>query len=297
MQHQQSILAAWISVISNLFLTIIKIFTGVVFKSQVLLADGIHNAADVVASVVSLASMKISNQPADEEHPYGHGKAEVISSAFVSIILFGAALFIGYESIMALFEPASEVHWVPFVAAIISVFWKLALYVYTMRIGKRQRSNGLIATAYDHLADVYASLAAVIGIGVAILNQYISIPYAEYGDPVAGIVVAILILKLSITMMKDSVNVLMEASLPMERNSRYLETIKSHPFVKRIDNVRARNHGHYVLVDIRVGVPAELTIQQGHDICRELKNSIKAMDEEVTEVLVHLNPWYPEEMK
>lgn len=295
MEHRQSLLAAWVSVISNLFLTIIKIVTGVVFKSQVLLADGIHNAADVVASVVSLGSMKISNQPADEDHPYGHGKAEVVSSAFVGIILFGAAIFIGYESINALFEPASEAHWIPFIAAVISLVWKALLYVYTMKIAKKQRSKGLMATAYDHLADVYASIAAVLGIGIALLNAYIPIPYAQYGDPVAGIIVALLILKLSISMMKESVDILMEASLPKERSMKYLDTIKQNPYVKRIDNVRARNHGHYVLVDVRVGVPATLTIQEGHDICRAIKKSIREMDEEVTEVLVHLNPWYPDE--
>lgn len=297
MEHRQSLLAAWVSVISNLFLTIIKIVTGVVFKSQVLLADGIHNAADVVASVVSLGSMKISNQPADEDHPYGHGKAEVVSSAFVAIILLGAAIYIGYESVKALFEPASEAHWIAFIAAVISVIWKALLYVYTMKVAKKQRSKGLEATAYDHLADVYASLAAVLGIGIALVNNYIHIPFAQYGDPVAGIVVAILILKLAISMMKESVDILMEASLPMERNYQYLETIQNNPHVKRIDSIRARNHGHYVLIDVRVGVPADLTIQQGHDVCREIKKSIRDMDEEVTEVLVHLNPWYPTKTK
>ncbi|MGG0763027.1 cation diffusion facilitator family transporter, partial [Bacillus paramycoides] len=97
--RKSSLLAAWISVISNILLTLIKITVGILSKSQVLLADGIHNAADVVASVASLGSMKISNQPADEDHPYGHGKAEVISSGIVAIILIFAALFMSYESL------------------------------------------------------------------------------------------------------------------------------------------------------------------------------------------------------
>lgn len=295
LDKQQSLFAAWVSVISNICLTILKIISGVVFKSQVLLADGIHNAADVVASAVSLGSMKISNQPADEDHPYGHGKAEVVSSAFVSIILMLAAVYIGYESILALFEPATEAHILAFVAAVISLLWKAWLYVYTIRIGRKERSKGLIATAYDHLADVYASLAAVVGIGIALINQYIiAIPYAAYGDPVAGIIVALLILKLAIGMMKESIDILMEASIPLERSHQYFETIKQITYVKRIDSIRARNHGHYVLVDVRVGIQADLTIQQGHDVCREIKKQIMARDEEVTEVLVHLNPWYAE---
>lgn len=157
-----------------------------------LLADGIHNAADVVASVASLAAMKISNQPADEDHPYGHGKAEIISSGVVAIILALAALFMAYESIKALFHLATEPHMIAFIAAVVSLIWKQILYVYTIRIGRKVNSKGLIATAYDHLADVYASIAAVIGIGIALLNNIYPIPYAAYGDPLAGIIVSFL---------------------------------------------------------------------------------------------------------
>ena len=202
--QKSSLLAAWISVISNIFLTFIKIIVGLVFKSQVLLADGIHNAADVVASIASLGSMKISNQPADEDYPYGHGKAEVISSGIVAVILILAALFMAYESIKTLFEPATEPHIIAFIVAIISLIWKQILYVYTIRIGRKTSSKGLIATAYDHLADVYASIAAVIGIGIALINNIYPIPYAAYGDPLAGIIVSFFVLNLAISMGKDS---------------------------------------------------------------------------------------------
>ncbi|PHC83314.1 cation-efflux pump [Bacillus wiedmannii] len=290
--HKSSLLAAWISVISNVFLTFIKIIVGFLFKSQVLLADGIHNAADVVASAVSLGSMKISNQPADEDHPYGHGKAEVISSGIVAIILILAAVFMAYESIKALFHPATEPHMIAFVAAVVSLVWKQILYVYTIRIGRKTNSKGLIATAYDHLADVYASIAAVIGIGVALLNNIYSIPYAAYGDPLAGIIVSFFVLKLAISMGKEAIYILMEGGLPTEKSSEYMKIIQAHPLVKRIDRMRAREHGHYILIDVRISVPAYLSIQQGHDICREIKTTIMKQDPEVDEVLIHLNPWY-----
>lgn len=197
--HKSSLLAAWISVISNVLLTLLKIIVGFLSKSQVLLADGIHNAADVVAS---LGSMKISNQPADEDHPYGHGKAEVISSGIVAIILTLTALFMAYELIVALFHPATEPH---LIASVVSLIWKQILYVYTMRIGRKANSKGLIATAYDHLADVYASIAAVIGIGISLLNNIYPIPYAAYGNPLAGIIVSLFVLKLAIGMGKEAI--------------------------------------------------------------------------------------------
>ncbi|PEP54497.1 cation diffusion facilitator family transporter [Bacillus pseudomycoides] len=293
-KRKSSIRAAWISVISNIFFTFIKIIVGFLFKSQVLLADGIHNAADVVASIASLGSMKISNQPADEDHPYGHGKTEVISSGVVAIILALAALFMAYESIKALFHPATEPHVIAFIAAIVSLVWKQILYVYTIRIGRKANSKGLIATAYDHLADVYASIAAVIGIGIALLNNIYPIPYAAYGDPLAGIIVSFFVLKLAISMGKEATYILMEGGLPTEKSSEYKKIIQAHPMVKRIDRMRAREHGHYILVDVRISVPAYLSIQQGHDICREIKITIMKHDPEVDEVLIHLNPWYQE---
>ncbi|CAM4089214.1 cation diffusion facilitator family transporter [Bacillus paramycoides] len=292
--RKSSLLAAWISVISNILLTLIKITVGILSKSQVLLADGIHNAADVVASVASLGSMKISNQPADEDHPYGHGKAEVISSGIVSIILILAALFMSYESIKALFHPATEPHMIAFIAAIVSLVWKQILYVYTIRIGRQVNSKGLIATAYDHLADVYASIAAVIGIGVSLLNNIYPIPYAAYGDPLAGIIVSFFVLKLAFGMGNEAVYILMEGGLPTEKRGEYKKIIQAHPYVKRIDRIRARELGHYILVDVRISVPAYLSIQQGHDICREIKTAIMEQDSEVYEVLIHLNPWYEE---
>lgn len=293
-KRNSPILAAWISVISNIFLTVIKVVVGFLFKSQVLLADGIHNAADVVASVASLGSMKISNQPADEDHPYGHGKAEVISSGVVAIILILAALYMAYESIQALFHPATEPHWIAFIAAVFSLIWKQILYVYTIRIGRNANSKGLIATAYDHLADVYASIAAVIGIGIALINNIYPIPYAAYGDPLAGIIVSFFVLKLAISMGKEATYILMEGGLPTEKSSGYERIIHEHPMVKRIDRMRAREHGHYILIDVRISVPAYLTIQQGHNICREIKTTIMKHDSEVDEVPIHLNPWYPE---
>lgn len=291
-ERKSSLVAAWISVISNIFLTFIKIIVGFFSKSQVLLADGIHNAADVVASLASLGSMKISNQPADEDHPYGHGKAEVVSSGIVSFILILAALFMAYESIKALFHPATEPHVIAFVAAIISLIWKQILYVYTIRIGRQTNSKGLIATAYDHLADVYASIAAVIGIGIALLNTIYPIPYAAYGDPVAGIIVSFFVLKLAFGMGKESIYILMEGGISSEKCNGYKKIVRSHPFVKRIDRIRARDHGHYILIDLRVSIPAHLSIQEGHDICREIKASIMKQDPKVYEVLIHLNPWY-----
>ncbi len=290
--NNASIVAVWISLISNIVLTLLKLIVGSLSGSQVLLADGVHNAGDVIATAAALSSMRISKRPADEDHPYGHGKAEVLGSAFVAIVLALAALFIGYHAAAALFEEPAEASVLALAAALVSLAWKQALYMYTIRIGRRTNSKGLIATAYDHLADVYASLAAVVGIALAMLGEAWSIPYLAYGDPLAGIIVSILVLKLAYSMGQEAFDVLMEKAVKPEKLGEYAALIVTIPQVKRIDRLRAREHGHYILVDLRVSIPGELTVQEGHDISRQIKRSIMERHADVDEVLIHLNPWY-----
>jgi cation diffusion facilitator family transporter len=152
----------------------------------------------------------------------------------------------------------------------------------------------LIATAYDHLADVYASIAAVVGIGLALIGETFGIHYLSYGDPLAGIIVSILVLKLAYHMGRESFDVLMEKAVSQEKLDEYSSLVNSVSGVRRIDRLRAREHGHYILVDVRVSVPAELSIQEGHDITKEIKNAIMDTHSDVDEVLIHLNPWYEE---
>ncbi|TYP69494.1 cation diffusion facilitator family transporter [Paenibacillus methanolicus] len=291
----QSTVAIWISLVSNIVLTVMKLVVGLLFGSQVLVADGIHNAGDVCATAAALISMMISKRPPDEDHPYGHGKAEVIGAGIVAVILILAGLFMGYHSVQALMEPAQEASLLVLVAAAISLVWKQWLYLYTMRIGRQTNSSGLIATAYDHLADVYASLAAVLGISMALAGDYYGIRWLMYGDPLAGIVVAYFVIRLAIHMGRTSIDVLMEKNVSSETLEEITQLVLGVPEVKRIDRIRAREHGHYMIVDVRVGIPAQLSVQQGHDVSRAIKKAIASQMEGIEEVLVHLNPWYADE--
>lgn len=295
-KNRSALLAGWISLVSNIVLTILKIVVGTIFHSPVLLADGYHNAGDVVASAAALTSMRISKLPADEDHPYGHGKAEVISSAIVALILGVAALYIAYESIQALFSPPATASIIALITAIISLIAKQVLYLYTIRIGRAMNSKGLIATAYDHLADVYASLAAVVGIGLSMIGSHYHIVLLSYGDPIAGLIVTVLVFRLAFGMGREALDTLMEKSVEPDILTNYRQLIETVPEVKRIDRLRAREFGHYKLIDLRVGVDGRLTIQEGHDIIRKIKRTIMEAHPDVDEVLIHLNPWYSDEI-
>ncbi|MFB5189932.1 cation diffusion facilitator family transporter [Alicyclobacillus fastidiosus] len=294
-RNTPSFLAGWVNLASNVLLTALKIVVGVLFRSSVLFADGIHSAADVVASVATLGAMRVSIRPADEDHPYGHGKAEVIASGIVGVLLFLASVWILYHGVESLLAPVEKASILPFIAAAVSLVWKQILYLYTMRIGKKYRSKGLIATAYDHLSDVYSSLAAVIGIGIALIGRYTGHSNLGYADPICSIVVALFIWRITYSISRETIDGLMEKNVPQEKINMYEHQIKNVREVKRIDRIRARELGHYILVDVRVGVHGDMTIQQGHDISRVIKSAIMETDADVKEVLVHLNPWYKDE--
>ncbi|MCL6459755.1 MAG: cation diffusion facilitator family transporter, partial [Gorillibacterium sp.] len=169
------------------------------------------------------------------------------------------------------------------------------LYIYTIKLGRQTASKSLLATAHDHLADVYASLAAVIGIILALIGTHYDSILLQYGDPLAGIIVSILVMKLAFEMGRDSFNILMEHSVDVQKLTDYSALINSIPEVKRIDRLRGREHGHYIIVDVRVSVSGLLTIQEGHDIGRAIKKTVIEAHPNVGEVLVHLNPWYEED--
>ncbi|WP_028550239.1 cation diffusion facilitator family transporter [Paenibacillus sp. UNC451MF] len=287
-----NVIAIWISLISNLLLTGIKLIVGFLFNSQVLIADGIHNAGDVIATMAALGSAKVAQKPPDEDHPYGHGKSELIGSAMVAIIMALAAIFIAYHSIESFFHTAVEASFIALIAAVISLIWKQWLYIYCMKLSQETSSKSLEATALDHLADVYASIAAVVGIGAAIIGDKYSINFLSYGDAAAGIVVAYFVLKLAYHMGKESVDVLMEKTVSPEKLREYEELVFSVQEVKRIDRLRARAFGQYVMIDVRVGIPAQLNVQEGHDVSRKIKQTIMKQHHDVEEVLIHLNPWY-----
>jgi cation diffusion facilitator family transporter len=285
---------AWISVISNIILTIGKLTVGYFGKSDAVFADGIHSAADVFASVIVLLVIKIANKPADQEHPYGHGKAEVIVSGIVGILLFIVSIYIVYEAIVGFFHPISTPNIMAMWVAIISYGTKEILYRYSLKIGKQYSSKAIEAIALDHKADIVASVAAAIGVILSIIGDKFNLPILLYGDKVASIVVAYLIFKIAKEMLKEAFDILLERNIELDTINEYLSLISSFSDVKRIDRIRAREHGHYVIVDLRVSIDHDKTIKEGHDLSREIKKLLMNKHDNIEEVLIHLNPYFPD---
>ncbi|MGG5252789.1 cation diffusion facilitator family transporter [Neobacillus sp. SM06] len=285
---------AWISLISNIVLTVGKIIIGLYGNSDAVFADGIHSAADVFASLIVLLVIKIANKPADKEHPYGHGKAEVIVSGIIGILLFLVSLYVVYEGIIGFFHPVQSPTFVAMGVALFSYMAKIILFKSSLKVAKQHNSKAIEAIAYDHKADIVASIAAAIGVFISIIGEKLAMPFLLYGDKVASIFVAYLIFKIAKEMLLEAFNILLERNIDSGTLEEYLSIIASFPEVKRIDRLRAREHGHYVLVDLRISIEHDRTIKEGHDLAKRIKERLMDQYDHIDEVLIHLNPYFSE---
>ncbi|MFJ5622402.1 cation diffusion facilitator family transporter [Peribacillus loiseleuriae] len=285
---------AWISLWSNIALTLGKMVIGWTANSDAVFADGIHSAADVFASIIVLLVLKISNKPADKEHPYGHGKAEIIVSGIIGILLILVSIYIVFESISGFFHPIEAPNILALWIALLSYGLKEYLYRYSLKIAKQQKSKAIEAIALDHKADIVASIAAAVGVLLSIIGDHLQIVYLMYGDKVASLFVAYLIFKIAKEMLTEAFDILLERSIDTETINAYILIISEFQEVKRIDKIRARELGHYIIVDLRISVDHTKTIKEGHDLSREIKYALMKKFDNVQEVLIHLNPYFSE---
>jgi cation diffusion facilitator family transporter len=285
---------AWISVISNIILTLGKLFIGWYGNSDAVFADGIHSAADVFASVIVLLVIKIANKPADNEHPYGHGKAEVIVSGIVGILLFLVSIYVVFEGIAGFFHEVETPSYLAMWVAIISYVTKIILYRSSLKVAKEHNSKAIEAIAFDHKADIVASIAAAIGVLLSIMGERFDIFILHYGDKAASIFVAYLIFKISKEMLMEAFDILLERNIDAATLQEYMNVVNEFPEVKRIDRIRAREHGHYILVDLRISIDHFKTIKEGHDLAKLIKGRMMVKYDNIEEVLIHLNPYFPE---
>ncbi|TXL64991.1 cation transporter [Cerasibacillus terrae] len=288
---QQIIIATWIGIIVNGLLTVMKGIGGVLAGSKALIADAFHSASDIVSSIVVLLGVKIANKPPDEEHPYGHGKAENIASNIVALLLIVVGIELSISSIKVLFgERPPAPAGLALVILLISIIIKEILFRYKYYVGTKYRSAALISDAWHHRSDSLSSIAALFGVGASMIGEHFNLSYLIYGDALAGIVVAVIVIKVGYQLAKEASIVMLEKVLKKEEAEEYRNTVRNIKGIEQIDQLYARTHGSYVVIDIKVGVNQHLSIKAGHDIAKNLKHTLMKEHTEVADVLVHLNP-------
>ncbi len=274
-----------ITIILNMFLLIIKIIAGLMVGSTALIADGVHSGSDVITSVGVIIGVKMSQKPRDEEHHYGHGKIETITTFLLSIVLIYVGVKIGYSAFIAIIQK-KQVHFTYFAlfTALISIIIKEVQYQITFRVGTREQSPALIADSWHHRSDALSSIASFIGILGAKYEIYIL-------DGLAGLVVSIIIIKVGVKIFIDCFQQLIDVSIHTDEIDNVKNIITNKTDTEYISDMRTRRYGTKVFIDISICVNPNINIYEGHEIAKEVENIIKEEIDNVKDVIVHVNPY------
>lgn len=272
-----------VGIIGNVFLFIIKITVALISKSNAMLADSINSGTDVLSSLMTLIGGKIAGEPSDEDHNYGHGKAEYIFSLIISLIMGYLALKIAWNGINSLIDGSEFEFSVALIfVCIVTIITKFSLYHYTKKIGKKSNNILILANSEDHINDVYTTLSVLVGILAALINLY-------WLDGVVAIVIAIRILYTAIEFFMQSYNVLLDVSMDEKEIEKIKEIIKTYKKIDHIDKVTSKAVGNSFIVIIKVSVDGNMTVNESHEIVGKLKAEILEQ-KNVYDVIVHVNP-------
>lgn len=273
-----------IGLIINVLLTIIKAVIGILAGSTALVADAFHSASDLFGTIILLQGLKIAHKPPDESHPYGHYRAETITSKILGLILIVTALGIGYEAYKILRQPMiTPPEFKAVYIAILSIVSKEWLYHYTVKVGKQINSAAVIADAWHHRTDAFSSIAALIGIGGAILGFPVM-------DPLAGLFVSILILVTGLSIYKQAILTLMDTAPPKEILEKIREAAFQAKGIQQVQDVKVRQYGSKFIVDMKVCVDPNITVKEGHGAAARAKENIMKTINDIQDVLIHVNP-------
>ena len=274
----------WWALAVNIGQSIYKGLLGLLSGSSALVADAMHSGADVVATLVTIVSLKLSNRKADSKYQYGYGNVQFISSSVVGLILILGALYLMYESVLKIMS--GEVNPPSIVAvlgAVVSVATNELMYRYQSCVGRENNSPAIIANAWDNRSDALSSLAVLVGIIVAVAGFPIA-------DNLAAIGVAVLVAKIGVELNIDAVHGLMDTSVEMDVLVSAYNIAKATPMVQDVQHLRGRNVGEAVNLDISVCVSGDLKIYESDLIAEAVRKGIMGGIDHVTDVHVSVVP-------
>ena len=271
---------------SNVLLAVIKIVTGILGNSYALVADGIESTLDIFSSVVVLGGIKIAALPADENHPYGHGKAESLAAMTVSLVLLMAGIGIAVKSTLEIMQPHHTPAFFTLIVLVGVIIIKEILFKFLFSVGKSVNSLSLETEAWHHRSDALTSVAAFIGISISIIGG----KGYECADDWAALVASGIIMFNGINMLRHAVKEIMDYAPNPETE----ETIRSIAGrvsgVTAIEKCRVRKSGLNLFVDIHVEVNGDMPVHQAHAIAHEVKDALITSSLGIADVLVHLEP-------
>lgn len=274
----------WWAIVVNIGQTIYKGLLGVLTGSVALLADALHSAADVVASIVTMFSVKLSMRKPNEKYPYGYGNIQFISSSIVGLILILGAAYLMYESIMKIVSGNIEApNGIAIIGAGISIAVNELMYRYQNCVGTENNSPAIIANAWDNRSDAMSSIGVLVGIIFAVLGFPIA-------DVLAAVVVSLIVAKIGVELNITAIDGLMDSSVEMDVLKVVYDIAIDTPKVEGIEFLRGRNVGEDLHLDLRVLVKGKMKVSETDQIIKTIKDRILAEVEHVRDLQIAVSP-------
>jgi cation diffusion facilitator family transporter len=277
--------ASYVGAAANVFQTLIKIGFGILGQSAALIADGIHSLSDLLSDLLVIIAVTLGSREADYEHPYGHRRFETIATVIlgVSLIAIGGAIAWSVMNRMAHPEYLPVPNELSLGIALLSILLNEWLYHYTKGIAKKTRSKLLLANAWHQRSDAITSVVVLFGIGAVMLGY----PLA---DAIAALVVALMIAKIGLNLILESIKELVDTSLPPKLVAEIRNTIMGIDGVEGIHLLRTRQMGEDALIDAHIVVDPRITVSEGHSIGDTVRDELISRFDDVIDVLVHIDP-------
>jgi len=285
--ERSGIRVALLGILVNGVLATIKLLGGIVGNSYALIADAVESMTDIFSSFVVWRGLSVAVQPPDEEHPYGHGKAEPLAASFVSLMLLAASAGIAIESARGIFQPPhtpkSFTIWILLGVVVV----KESLFRLVFKVGEELTSTAVRSDAWHHRSDAITSAAAAIGISISIWGG----KGYELADNYAALFASCVIAFNGIRLLKPAINELMDAQPSEDLQKEILGLARHCEGVLAVEKVLARKAGLSYLVDMHIEVDKGMTVEQAHDIAHLVKDRIREEIPKVVEVLIHVEPY------
>ena len=277
--------STWVSVAVNLVLTVVQITTGILAKSQGLVADGIHSLSDLVADFVVLFASHHSKKDADEDHPYGHQRFETAASLALGVLLLAVGVAMLWSALAKLKAPETvpQVHLAALWVAGVALLSKELLFRYMLAAAKRVKSSMLVANAWHARSDAASSLV----VGVGIIGNLAGYPIL---DPIAALIVGLMVARMGWKFGSEALHDLVDRAADEQEVQAIRQTLLETPGVRGVHDVHTRKMGDLIVVDAHIEVDALVTVEAGHDIAVEARKRV-LQRHRVLNLMTHVDPW------
>lgn len=278
--------AAWVGLICDLLLTLLKFVGGILGNSRALVADAVHSLTDASTDFAVLFGSRYWSAPADDRHPHGHGRIETLTTVIIGAALVATALGIGWDAANHLVLRSTTLPTgIALIAAIVSIFVKEGLYRWTLAVGRRADSPATVANAWHHRSDALSSIPAAAAVGLAQLR-----PGWAFVDRIGALVVCLFILHAAYRILRPAVAQLIDEGAPREKQTSLEQLALGVDGVRSAHALRTRYSGSKLLVDLHIEVDPQLSVAEGYIIAQQVRKTLLKGDPDTAEVLVQLEP-------